>query len=215
MQLRNIAIAGVFVLLVATPVAAAKPPPPGEPSCPARIEAEGSAIDAGWMCISAAEIQPLYVGTTLSKWRWTYSATMYYGTTQRGTIGSVRQTAEITINGRQINSKQGQGTFSGPAIKSVLTSRCIDDNGLLPDGGCGESVLRDTIYRTATMTNVGQTYLSQDERYWYQFWYKWWASGATNPSSGDGAFSAFDNPKISDDFICSSSYPATEVCRFY
>jgi len=198
-RLLALAVALVAALLLPSAALAARP----APVCDAQVEA---APDEGWTCPADASVttQGLVVGTTSSKWRWTWSQNINYGIGTR-LIGTVR------------NSKQGLSVWSGPAIKGVLTSRCVDDNtpGWMPDSICDESVVRDTVYRTTVPTNSDSVYLSEDERYWYEFWYKWWASGATNPSSADGAFYAKDNPYISDDWTCSKSYPSTEVCRFY
>jgi len=111
-RLLALAVALVAALLLPSAALAARP----APVCDAQVEA---APDEGWTCPADASVttQGLVVGTTSSKWRWTWSQNINYGIGTR-LIGTVRMTAELSINGRQVNSKQGLSVWSGPAIRA-------------------------------------------------------------------------------------------------
>jgi len=74
-----------------------------------------------------------------------------------------------------------------PALrgKARTKSRCLDDNSptWLPDTVCSESWVYQTTYTRSAIKNNDAPYLSEDERYWFEYSAWWLPQGDSNPSS--------------------------------
>lgn len=221
----TLALSVVLLLATAAPAAAKAPTRPTQP-------AECHVSDGGgsWTCITvevqpatratAQTVEPLSTGgTVFDKWSWKYNNIMSYGLGSvpgQGTIGSVRVVAALNLNGRRANSSWDVVVFTGPDIMARTRTRCLDDNSptWLPDTVCADNWVYQTTYTRSMVHNYSSPYLSEDERYWfeYSFWIK--PRGYSNPDRSDGYWGAPDQPLMSAAFSCSAARAGSQVCIF-
>jgi hypothetical protein len=158
-------------------------------------------------------------GTVFDKWTWKFNITILYGLGSvpgQNTIGQVRVVASLSLNGRKALSTWTVTVFTGPSLIARTKSRCLDDNSptWLPDTVCSESWVYQTTYTRSAIKNSDSPYLSEDERYWFEYsvWFK--PEGYSNPSASDGYWYLPMQPLMSAAFSCSAGRVASQVCIF-
>lgn len=226
---RAFALAVLLTFAAVAPAAAATPARAGAVPKDCIVDAEG----ASWVCseggtltgakpAAGRTVEPLSFlgGTVFDKWTWKYNDIIWYGLgpnpTQGTLIGKVRVVASLSLNGRKAQSSWVVTVFTGPSIIARTKTRCLDDNSptWLPDTVCAENWVYQTTHTRSAINNFASPYLSEDERYWFEYsvWFK--PSGFSNPSTSDGYWYLPNQPLMSAAFSCSATRAGSQVCIF-
>jgi hypothetical protein len=133
------------------------------------------------------------------------------------TVGAVRETQQVSLNGRLSESEMSMSEFPGGPIKPWLKSTCIKDNSWFPDASCqpGNLVVSSS-WTGFTVFNRSSFYHADDDLYWWKYERKFWSRDHRNPSTPDGVWLAPEGYGYvaSANFNCDKGFPSTERCRF-
>ena len=160
----------------------------------------------------------LQAGVT-DKWHWTRNATIYANILGRGTVASVRETQEVSLNGRRSDSVMTMAplTPAYSAIKPWLKATCVKDNSWFADSYCNETLVIWTTWTTGTTSNSAFFYHAADDLYWWKYERRFYIRDIPNPSTPDGVWYAPEGSYGyvgSANFNCDQGFPFSEVCRF-
>jgi hypothetical protein len=166
-----------------------------------------------WVDSGVGILAPI-VGQRQSAFLWNYNQVWLYGYTVNGqnvTVGQIRVTAKINLNGRQSQWTQTIGTFSGPAIYGNNEWNCVDDNGILPNTSCSggwqsrwNNSNGSPNFTTSTFTSTDTNYHQDNSTYWYDFDYFWEAKGYGSLLWTTGTLTSYH-------FVCKNR---TAPCQF-
>ncbi len=124
--------------------------------------------------------------------------------------------ASLSLNGRKALSAWTITVFAGPSIVARTKTRCLDDNSptWLPDTVCAENWVYQTACTRSAISNYASPYLSEDERYWFEYSARFKPSGHSAPQTSDGYWYLPSQPLMSAAFSCSAARVGSQVCIF-
>jgi len=132
------------------------------------------------------------IGNVITDEIWSYESTAPYQLCDRSgckTVGRVKTTARITLNGRVQRVEMTAQVIEGPRIKPILYRRCVDTNGALPvNTTCGEdSRTADDYLDSTDIYKVTTNYEAEDPGpYYYAFRWSWYVEGFGNTPARTG-----------------------------
>jgi hypothetical protein len=136
-------------------------------------------------------------GNQSSAYYWTFGMNYYYGECDAlgcETIGQIRESASVSLNGKQARNTQGITVLSGPPIAAALYAQCYWLNQTT-------TCSNDTVHEASTYTDSYSYTFKQSDGNSYiilptggtnriHFNYNWLAYGYSNPNQANGRFYA-------------------------
>ena len=136
--------------------------------------------------------------------------TLYYGIGDK-VIGSIRQDARASLNGRESKVTWVNDPWTGPRLKVNLYVKCRDGNGWRKASSCGSDKNEADSFSSDPWSMSPRYYQEDDSDYWVEFYMTFWADGYSNPNHPKGLFYA---PKLTSQYFdCDDDFKAYK-CRF-